>query len=194
MNTSCKHCGTAISQPKLGRRRVFCSESCTQKSWALAHPEVIQARREANYAKHGERIRAKASEWQRLNPDRAKAKKQAWGKTENGKAYEKSKAHRRRSRILGNETVRHFTRAEFLSLCRATGCVCMECRKQFPIGKLEADHIIALSRGGSNGIGNIQPLCRSCNANKGDESMNWLTDYALEGVVLNSPAEYGVFA
>jgi 5-methylcytosine-specific restriction endonuclease McrA len=33
--------------------------------------------------------------------------------------------------------------------------------------KLELDHIIPLSRGGSHRLSNLQILCRSCNAKKG---------------------------
>lgn len=172
----------------VGRPRVFCSESCTQKAWAKAHPEVIAVRREKNYAKFGEHIRAKSRDWGRKNVARARARNSAWQKTENGKAQEKAKAHTRRTRLLG--TGGKFTAAEFKALCLATGCVCLECRKTFLISKLEADHIVPVARGGSSNIGNIQPLCRDCNARKNTDTMNWLTDYALEGVVINDPSEY----
>lgn len=192
MNTSCKHCGVAISQPKLGRRRVYCSENCTQNAWAKAHPDEIKARRKRTYARDGVRIRAKSAEWQRQNPERKLEKQRDWSKTEKGKLTGKVRTHRRLARK--HAAPGSFTQAEFRDLCKATGCVCLACQRQFPLSKLEADHIVALSNGGHNGIGNIQPLCRSCNAEKGDETMNWLTMYALEGVVLNDPAQYGVAA
>jgi 5-methylcytosine-specific restriction endonuclease McrA len=31
---------------------------------------------------------------------------------------------------------------------------------------LEADHVVPLTRGGTDDIGNIQPLCGSCNRKK----------------------------
>lgn len=45
------------------------------------------------------------------------------------------------------------------------GSVCQGCRRGDVV--LTIDHIVPVSKGGTNHITNLQPLCRSCNSSKG---------------------------
>lgn len=59
----------------------------------------------------------------------------------------------------------HYTEAEWRRLLRKHSGRCVGCRTK---RKIERDHIRPLSKGGSDLISNIQPLCKSCNSRKGN--------------------------
>jgi 5-methylcytosine-specific restriction endonuclease McrA len=67
-----------------------------------------------------------------------------------------------------------FTTEEWYSLCETFGNKCLSCGR--PDVKLTQDHVVPLSKGGTNWITNIQPLCGTCNSSKGAKTI----DYRLE--------------
>lgn len=56
------------------------------------------------------------------------------------------------------------------SLLSKYGSCCLRCGSS---ANLSIDHIIPLSKGGTNFPNNLQPLCRSCNSSKGTKTMDY---------------------
>ena len=65
------------------------------------------------------------------------------------------------------------TKAEWETLKAQYNWTCPACGKREPEIKLTEDHIIPLSKGGSDNIENIQPLDRSCNSKKRTKTIKY---------------------
>lgn len=63
-----------------------------------------------------------------------------------------------------------FTASEWTELCEACDYRCLACGQK---KSLTADHVIPLSKGGTNYISNIQCLCKSCNSSKGARTIDY---------------------
>ena len=77
--------------------------------------------------------------------------------------------HKRRAILLGLPG--KWTKQEWVDLCAQYGYRCLCCGLKT---KLTLDHVIPLCKGGDNTIGNIQPLCLTCNLKK---NRHHCTDY-----------------
>lgn len=169
---ACDVCGNPFQSNKQNRRY------CGSKECVLA---LKAAFRESNRDRirdehliwrtaNRERWIATGRAWRAANidPVEDRERKRAWAKANPGKVNAKTILHRARKRNAQGS----FTAEEFSLICKKQGGKCARCRKKIP---LECDHIVPLSKGGTNFAYNIQGLCRSCNATKSAKML----DYAL---------------
>lgn len=80
--------------------------------------------------------------------------------------YDRMLWHNRKRRALKKKAEGLYSFEEWQELKKKYNFTCPACGKKEPEIKLSEDHIIPLSKGGTNYIDNIQPLCRSCNCRK----------------------------
>jgi 5-methylcytosine-specific restriction endonuclease McrA len=158
-----------------GRDRVCGQCACDGvREWADAHREYLNQRQRERYrnsAKYRgfqpmppEESKARIRESQRLsrerNKERARASVRRWDcENREQRALIRHNYRIRRCGAPGSHTAK-----EWDALCAKYDYRCLRCGERVP---LTADHIKPLSKGGSDSIDNLQPLCRVCNSWKG---------------------------
>lgn len=86
------------------------------------------------------------------------------------KLIKKNKRNRRKRLVRAKAKGMH-TKHGWLSLLKEFRKRCVKCLKRAKY--IQKDHIVPIYLGGSDGIENIQPLCRKCNLSKYSETFNW---------------------
>lgn len=88
----------------------------------------------------------------------------------NRKNFQTNRKNVKRNR-LKTQSVSRITYNEWIALCDKYENVCLRCKRNHV--ELTLDHVIPLSRGGTDTIDNIQPLCRSCNSRKNNKHIDY---------------------
>jgi len=99
----------------------------------------------------------------RLDKERQKQADFKEGKSNAGKRS----ARLREARKKGTHTI-----DEWETLKNRVGTNCPRCGEE--CFNFDKDHVTPIYQGGSDSIGNLQPLCPSCNAQKGPESIDYV--------------------
>lgn len=183
---------------RLGNIHSYC-RSCDGKRGG----EAIRLSRIENAAQwnknHPEEARNHRRKWRKNNPDKAREATRRW-EEEHPTSYftpeynrtryqrwknEQPESYRARNKaVKANRRARKahapgsYTQTQWLLLKSQYNYTCLRCSRSEPEIKLTPDHIVPLSRGGSNDISNIQPLCHSCNSSKGTKTIDFRPKYA----------------
>ncbi len=141
-------------------------------------PHRIEARRK-RHEEHKEEIATYKQAWTKANSDRmasykrtyyeqnreeVTARRKEWVENNLEKVKQFKANNSRKRRAARHESRDNFTAIEFKELCERYGSRCLSCGAVDVA--LEADHVVPLTRGGSDDIDNIQPLCGTCNRSK----------------------------
>ena len=115
------------------------------------------------YEEHREEVAEYMRQWRQEHAEEC---------AEHARQYHKehpevSRNNVRKRRALKASSDGNFTDEEFQLLCEVFENRCVYCHKELP---LTADHMIPLSKGGSDSIENIVPACQSCNSSKGTKA------------------------
>lgn len=162
----CDECGNLffINKTESIRNFEFFRKYCSHVCVGLANSKRMQGK--PNLALKGVRPPNSVIEASRLAHS---GKNSHWWKGGVSKVpgYYTHKALERYARLKG--AIGTFTLDEWHDLKEKYNHKCAKCGIDESLAKLTKDHIIPLTKGGSNYISNIQPLCQSCNSSKNNK-------------------------
>lgn len=104
--------------------------------------------------------------WRRLSPAYA-----SWKNSNRDKIRVYARERYRKQVVFNREYQNSRKYARRVAVCKkweACGRVCYICGKRLALRSISVDHVVAVTRGGSNEIDNLMPSHKACNVRKGN--------------------------
>jgi len=141
-----------------------------QKAWNKGKHWSEETKRKIGLISKG---RKHTEEWKKMMSKRMSGKKSPRYKHGLSKTREYNSIYQKRHRARKKNADGSHTLGEWENLKSQYNWTCPCCEISEPKIQLTEDHIIPLSKGGSDNIENIQPLCRGCNSKKNTKIINF---------------------
>ena len=154
MIRSCAVCGKAFTKLRSSK---YCSEECSR----LGRQRYMGLYR----AEHTEEASKCLREWKDAHPERMRGMRRKYRVTERGKAVYAAEKHNRRVKVNGIKLTTDIVR----ELMADFDGFCPYCWEKIVAGHV--DHIVPVSKGGTNDRNNLAWVCSTCNMQKGDKSL-----------------------
>jgi len=133
------------------------------KEWNEKNPDRAKANAAAWYATNSARKKTTSTAWKRAHPEVGRACATAWKKAHPGQTRKHALA--RRARKLNAPGA--YTAKQWADLLASYHGKCVYCGAEAKT----MDHIVPLTKDGTNDIENIVPACKSCNSRKHTKSL-----------------------
>ena len=157
---------TIRGKAKIYRKNNSVKRNEYQREYMKKHPDKSSVYTKTYYAKNHEKCLESSRMFRLNNPEKTAEMRRRYAKEH---PFDSSFRCARRRAMKQNAEGSH-TRQEWLLLCEKYDNKCLCCGNKTD---LTEDHIVPITKGGSDYISNIQPLCRSCNSSKHTKTIDY---------------------
>lgn len=147
-----------------------------KKQWRLDNIDRVRVQHSEYYQANKEAYRISVNRRRKQNPGSRRAESDKYRRNN----LDKYRAASLRRRALKVEAEGSFTTADIDKQLSAQSGLCFWCYDIMLLGKHTVDHLIPLSRGGTNWPSNLVCACHSCNSQKGAKTPDEYREYLKE--------------
>lgn len=150
-----------ISERQVANFSCLVCKNEKRKEFVIQNPEAVSAANARHYYANREAMIERAARSSKENPERNRANARQYY----ARHKDKYSTHSRNRKARARNADGHHTAKQIKEMFAKQGGKCANCKASLKGGQ-HVDHIMPLSRGGSNWISNIQLLCPPCNLTK----------------------------